>query len=61
MTRAKNVMVTIPIKNQLDTQFLLRIFILIRCMFRATLCVKELPDLHTGQSPTQSDIHQTLY
>ena len=22
---------------------------------------KELPDLHTGRSPTHSDIHQKLY
>jgi len=26
-----------------------------------TLCRKELPDRHTGQSPTQSDIYQMMY
>ena len=78
----------ILVDNQLDTQFLLYIFISILYMFRATLCSssgesvvsiqhlvyvtlcrwpsgvqvgQELPDLHTGRSPTQSDIYQMLY
>jgi len=73
-------LVIIPINNQLDTQFLLYIFISIVYMFRETLCSssgesivsiqhlvyvnlcrwssgmqvgKDLPDLHTGRSPTQ--------
>jgi hypothetical protein len=63
---------TIPINNQLDAQFLLYIFISILYMFRANLCSSSgesivsiqhmvYVTMHTGQSPTQSDIYQMLY
>jgi hypothetical protein len=44
------------VNDQLDAQFFFYVFISILYMFR-----KELSDLHTKRSPTESDIYQRLY